>query len=67
MKKGQNKRECHHGRRFTSREEPAQMIRELFANYNNRRIQRNLGVLTPIGKLCNYPLVTQKLPETQTG
>ena len=44
------KRERYYGRRFTSREELVQMIENYIAYYNNRRVQRNLGVLTPMEK-----------------
>ena len=41
------KRERYYGRRFTSKETLVQMIAEYIAYYNTRRLQRNLGVLTP--------------------
>ena len=44
------KRERYYGRRFTSREELVQMIRGYICYYNNRRVQRNLGILTPAEK-----------------
>lgn len=44
------KRERYYGRRFTSREELVQMIRSYISYYNNRRVQRNLGILTPMEK-----------------
>ena len=47
---------CLSGRRFTSREELVQMIENYIAYYNNRRVQRNLGVLTPMEKHYSYPL-----------
>ena len=40
------KRERYYGRRFTSKKELVQMIH----HYNIRRVQRNLGVLTPMEK-----------------
>ncbi len=40
------KRECYYGRRFTSREQLAKMIREYITYYNFRRLQRGLGVRT---------------------
>ena len=42
------KRERYYGRRFLSREELVQMIENYITYYNNRRVQRNLGVLTPM-------------------
>ena len=50
------KRERYYGRRFTRREELVQMIENYIAYYNNRRVQRNLGVLTPMEKYYSYPL-----------
>lgn len=50
------KRERYYGRRFTSREDLVQMIENYIAYYNNRRVQRNLGVLTPMEKHYSYPL-----------
>ena len=44
------KRERYYGRRFTSREELVHMIRSYISYYNNRRVQRNLGILTPMEK-----------------
>jgi len=41
------KRERYYGHRFTSREELVAMIEEYIDYYNNKRYQRNLGVLTP--------------------
>ena len=51
------KRERYYGRRFTSREELVQMIENYITYYNNRRVQRNLGVLTPMEKHENYLMV----------
>ena len=50
------KRERYYGRRFTSREELVGMIETYITYYNNRRVQRNLGVLTPMEKHNNYLL-----------
>ncbi len=50
------KRERYYGRRFTSREELVQMIENYIAYYNNSRVQRNLGVLTPMEKHLSYSL-----------
>ena len=44
------KRERYYGRRFTSREELVHMIRSYISYYNNRRVQRHLGILTPMEK-----------------
>ncbi len=48
------KRERYYGRRFTSKRELVQMIQQYIRCYNTRRVQRNLGVLTPTEKhaLC---------------
>ena len=48
------KRERYYGRRFTSKQELVQMIEHYIRYYNTRRVQRNLGVLTPMEKheLC---------------
>ena len=48
------KRERYYGRRFTGRQELVQMIENYITYYNNRRVQRNLGVLTPMEKHENY-------------
>lgn len=50
------KRERYYGRRFTCREELVQMIENYITYYNNRRVQRNLGVLTPMEKHNSYLL-----------
>ena len=44
------KRERYYGRRFTSRETVIEMIENYIEYYNNKRLQRNLGVLTPMEK-----------------
>lgn len=44
------KRERYYGRRFTSREELVQMIMDYIDYYNTKRLQRKLGVLTPMEK-----------------
>ena len=44
------KREQYYGRRFTSRHELVHMLESYIRYYNTRRVQRNLGVLTPIEK-----------------
>ncbi len=50
------KRERYYGRRFTSRKELVQMIENYIVYYNNRRMQRNPGVLTPVEKHNRYLL-----------
>ena len=44
------KRERYYGRRFTNRAELVKMIRSYIHYYNTKRLQRNLGVLTPMEK-----------------
>lgn len=44
------KRESYYGRRFTSKRELVQMIQNYIRYYNTRRVQRGLGVLTPMEK-----------------
>ena len=44
------KRERYYGTRFTSKQELTQMITNYISYYNNRRVQRNLRVLTPLEK-----------------
>ncbi len=44
------KRERYYGRRFTSKKELIQMIDGYIRYYNTRRVQRNLGILTPLEK-----------------
>lgn len=44
------KRECYYGRRFTSKRELVQMIQNYIRYYNTRRVQRGLGILTPMEK-----------------
>jgi transposase InsO family protein len=48
------KRERYYGNRFTSRESLVKMIEEYIEYYNNKRLQRNLGVLTPMEKHDMY-------------
>ena len=47
-------REAHeetgYGRRFTGKHELVQMIQQYIRYYTTRRVQRNLGVLTPMEK-----------------
>lgn len=44
------KRERYYGRKFTDRESLVQMIEDYIRYYNTRRLQRNLGILTPMEK-----------------
>ncbi len=44
------KRERYYGKRFTSRESVVEMIENYIGYYNSKRLQRNLGVLTPMEK-----------------
>ena len=44
------KRERYYGRRFTSKHELVQMSQQYIRYYNTGRVQRNLGVLTPMEK-----------------
>jgi transposase InsO family protein len=44
------KRERYYGRRFTSKQALIHMIEHYIRYYNTRRVQRNLGVLTPLEK-----------------
>ena len=44
------KRERYYGRKFTDRESLVQMIEDYIYYYNTRRLQRNLGILTPMEK-----------------
>ena len=44
------KRERYYGHRFTSKKELLNMIASYISYYNLRRVQRNLGVLTPMEK-----------------
>lgn len=44
------KREQYYGKRFTDRETLVRMIEDYIDYYNNKRLQRNLGILTPMEK-----------------
>ena len=48
------KRERYYGKRFNSKKELVDMIENYIRYYNNRRVQRNLGVLTPMEKYNLY-------------
>lgn len=51
------KRERYYGRTFTNREDLVAMIENYIDYYNGKRVQRNLGVLTPLEKHQQYELV----------
>ena len=51
------KRERYYGKRYTDRESLVKMIEDYIDYYNSKRLQRNLGVLTPIEKYEHYFLV----------
>lgn len=42
------KREMYYGRKFSTKEELIQAIKDYMDYYTNKRVQRNLGILTPI-------------------
>ena len=44
------KREKYYGNRFESKESLIEMIEKYIDYYNTKRLQRNLGVLTPMEK-----------------
>lgn len=48
------KRERYYGKRFESRESLVSMIETYIFYYNNRRLQRKLGVITPMEKHNTY-------------
>ena len=60
------KRERYYGKRFTDRESLIEMIEEYISYYNNKRLQRNLGVLTPMEKHETY-LQAAVTPTRKTG
>ena len=43
-------RERYYGKRFTDRCTLVKMIEDYIDYYNNKRLQRNLGILTPMEK-----------------
>lgn len=51
------KRERYYGKKFNNRESLVTMIDNYIEYYNNKRLQRNLGVLTPFEKHEQYMLV----------
>ena len=48
------KRERYYGRHFTDRESLIAMIEDYIGYYNTKRLQRKLGVVTPMEKHNNY-------------
>ena len=44
------KREAYYGKKFTSKQELVRTIRDYIYYYNTQRVQRNLGVVTPMEK-----------------
>ena len=48
------KRERYYGKRFTDKGSLVKMIEDYIEYYNNRRLQRKLGVMTPIEKYEQY-------------
>ena len=48
------KRERYYGKRYTSRDTLVKMIEDYIYYYNNERLQRNLGILTPMEKHEQY-------------
>ena len=48
------KRERYYGRKFRDRDRLVSMIENYIEYYNNKRLQRNLGVLTPFEKHQSY-------------
>ena len=48
------KRERYYGKRFTDRETLVKMIEDYIEYYNNKRLHRNLGFLTPMEKYEQY-------------
>ncbi len=44
------KRERYYGKRFISKKKLVDMIENYIRYYNYRRVQRNLGILTPMEK-----------------
>lgn len=50
------KRERYYGKRFMDKASIVKMIKEYIEYYNNKRLQRNLGILTPMEKHEMYSL-----------
>ncbi len=60
------KRERYYGRRFISKHELVQMIQQYIRYYNTRRVQRNLGVLTPM-ESTRFASPHKKRPAANNG
>ena len=54
------KRECYYRKRFESKARLVLMIKTYMDYYNNKRLQRNLGVLTPLERHESYDYYTNK-------
>ena len=50
------KRERYYGKQFTTRESLVKMIEDYIDYYNTKRLQRKLGILTPMEKHEQYLL-----------
>ncbi len=48
------KRECYYGKRYSNKKDLVQMIHSYIHYYNTKRVQRNLGILTPMEKYELY-------------
>ena len=48
------KRERYYGRKYHNRDTLVKMIEDYISYYNGERLQRNLGVLTPLEKYAMY-------------
>lgn len=48
------KRKRYHSKRFTDKESLVNMIKDYIEHHNNRRLQRNLGIITPMKKYEMY-------------
>lgn len=59
------KRERYYGRRFTDKTALISIIKDYIEYYNNKRLQRNLGVLTPMEKHNNYLAAAYNCPQTK--
>lgn len=49
-RQAENERERYYCRKFTDRESLVKMVEDYIKYYNGERLQRNLGVLTPLEK-----------------
>ena len=60
------KRERYYGTRFTSKHALVQMIENHIHYYNTRRVQRNLGILTPMEKHVRLLAAQMQLSKTNS-